>query len=82
MAHLKAHANAYAERFVRSIKRSYLDRIILFGERSLRSRPRLPCRIITVNETTKVCRTALSIRGWATLKEQDRSLDETESVAC
>ena len=28
--------NAYAERFVRSIKESYLDRMILFGERSLR----------------------------------------------
>jgi putative transposase len=28
--------NAYAERFVRSIKESYLDRLILFGESSLR----------------------------------------------
>ncbi|HWC16440.1 MAG TPA: integrase core domain-containing protein [Terriglobales bacterium] len=28
--------NAHAERFVRSIKESCLDRIILFGERSLR----------------------------------------------
>ena len=28
--------NAYAERFVRTIKESCLDRIILFGERSLR----------------------------------------------
>ncbi len=28
--------NAYAERFVRSIKESCLDRMILFGERSLR----------------------------------------------
>jgi transposase InsO family protein len=35
-AHLKAHANAYAERFVRSIKESCLERLILFGEESLR----------------------------------------------
>ena len=29
--------NAYAERFVRSIKESCLDRLILFGEDSLRT---------------------------------------------
>ena len=29
--------NAYAERFVRSIKESCLERLILFGERSLRT---------------------------------------------
>ena len=29
--------NAYAERFVRSIKESCLDRLITFGERSLRT---------------------------------------------
>ena len=28
--------NAYAERFVRTIKESYLERLILFGEQSLR----------------------------------------------
>ena len=28
--------NAYAERFVRTIQESYLDRLILFGEGSLR----------------------------------------------
>jgi len=33
---LKAHANAYAERFVRTIKESCLDRMILFGEDALR----------------------------------------------
>jgi putative transposase len=32
--------NAYAERFVRSIKESCLDRLILFGENSLRSAAR------------------------------------------
>jgi len=31
-----AHANAYAERFVRSIKEECLDRVIPFGERHLR----------------------------------------------
>ena len=35
-AHLKAHTNAYAERFVRSIKESCLDQMIFFGESSLR----------------------------------------------
>jgi putative transposase len=36
-AHLKTHANAHAERFVRSIKESCLERLILFGESSLRT---------------------------------------------
>src|SRR3954464_10448223 len=36
-AHLKAHANAHAETFVRSIKESGLERMILFGESSLRT---------------------------------------------
>ena len=30
------HLNAYAERFVRSIKGEWLNRMIFFGERSLR----------------------------------------------
>jgi putative transposase len=34
---LRAHANAHAERFVRSIKESCLERLILFGESSLRT---------------------------------------------
>ena len=33
---LTAHANAHAERFVRSIKGECLDRMILIGERHLR----------------------------------------------
>ena len=36
-AHLKTHANAHAERFVRSIKESCHERLILFGESSLRT---------------------------------------------
>ena len=35
--HLCTHVNAYAERFVRTIKESCLDRLILFGEDSLRT---------------------------------------------
>jgi putative transposase len=35
--HLTAHANAYAERFVRTIKETCLNRMIFFGERSLRN---------------------------------------------
>jgi len=34
------HANAYAERFVRSIKDECLDRMIFFGEHSLRKATR------------------------------------------
>jgi putative transposase len=33
---LKAHANAFAERWVRSIKEECLSKLILFGETSLR----------------------------------------------
>jgi putative transposase len=33
---LKAHANAHAERWVRSIKEECLSKLILFGETSLR----------------------------------------------
>ena len=36
VAHLKAHANAFAERWVRSIKHECLSKLILFGELSLR----------------------------------------------
>ena len=35
--HLCTHVNAFAERFVRTIKESCLERLVLFGERSLRS---------------------------------------------
>ena len=34
--HLTAQANAYAERFLRTIKETCLDRVIFFGENSLR----------------------------------------------
>jgi len=36
VAHLKAHANAFAERWVRSIKSECLSKLILFGKASLR----------------------------------------------
>ena len=36
LAPRSANLNAYAERFVRTIKKSCLDRLILFGEGSLR----------------------------------------------
>ena len=35
--HLCTHVNAHAERFVRTIKESCLERLVLFGERSLRT---------------------------------------------
>ena len=49
--------NAYAERFVRSIKESCLDRVFFFGEESLRTAFRTSSRIITVKAITKVWRT-------------------------
>jgi putative transposase len=58
--------NAYAERFVRSIKESCLDRLILFGENSLARRFAAPLCIITPNETTNVCEIGLSIADSAT----------------
>lgn len=45
--------NAYAERFVRTIKESCLERLILFGESSIRRAVSGSPRIITVNPTTK-----------------------------
>src|SRR6516164_8812490 len=35
-AYLKAHTNAYGERWVRSVKEECLSKLILFGEGSLR----------------------------------------------
>jgi putative transposase len=46
--------NAYAERFVRSIKESCLERMVFFGERSLREGFASSLCIIMASETTKV----------------------------
>jgi hypothetical protein len=45
--------NAYAERFVRSIKESCLNRMILFGEESLRTAIQTSSLIITASEIIK-----------------------------
>ena len=50
--------NAYAERFVRTIKESCLDQMILFGEGSLRKAIRDSCFIIRGRGTTKAWATA------------------------
>ena len=47
------NANAYAERFVRSIKEECLDRIIAMGERHLRRAIASSWRTTTANEITK-----------------------------
>ena len=57
--------NAHAERFVRTIKESCLERMILFGEGSLRRRFTNSLCIITANVTTK---------GWATGSSLKKSL--------
>jgi len=46
--------NAYAERFVRSIKGSCLERLILFGEKSLRTTVQASWRTTTASATTRV----------------------------
>ncbi len=51
-----AHANAFAERFVRTIKESCLDRMILVGEASLRR---------AVGEFIEHFITNAIIRAWA-----------------
>lgn len=45
--------NAYAERFVRSIKESCVERLILFGERSLRTAVQISLSITISNETIR-----------------------------
>jgi transposase InsO family protein len=45
--------NAYAERFVRTIKESCLDRMILFGKVRYANRSKNLLRIITMNAITK-----------------------------
>jgi hypothetical protein len=45
--------NTYAERFVRSIKESCLERMIWFGKEALRKRIQEFVRIIITSETTK-----------------------------
>jgi hypothetical protein len=45
--------NAYAERFVRSIKEGCLERLILFGESSLRTAVQNSSRITTANGTIR-----------------------------
>jgi len=52
-----ANLNAYAERFVRSIKESCLDRLILFAENSLRT---------AVREFVALSHRAPTIGVWAT----------------
>jgi hypothetical protein len=47
------YLNAHAERFVRSIKESCLERVILFGEISLRKRSTSMWRTITASGTTR-----------------------------
>ena len=51
------NANAYAERFVRSIKQECLSRVIPFGERHLRR---------TIAHTSSIITASGIIRGWTT----------------
>jgi hypothetical protein len=58
-----AHANAYAERFVRSIKEECLDRLIPIGERHFRTPWRSTSSTTTVNGTTRDSTIASSWRA-------------------
>ena len=70
--------NAYAERFVRSIKESCLDRMIFFGGQPFRT----SSPTITVNAITKVWRTNSSAQKRATSEAQERSSAGSAWVAC
>jgi putative transposase len=74
--------NAYAERFVRTIKESCLDRIILIGEASLRRAVRESRTIIITNATTRAWAT-----GYSCLSSSGRTTKatlrvESGSAAC
>src|SRR4029450_8232199 len=74
--------NAYAERFVRTIKESCLDRLILFGEDSLRKSVQELPRIIILNAITKDSVTGSSCPIRLTGGTLARSDDGSGSAEC
>jgi putative transposase len=74
--------NAYAERFVRSIKESCLERMIFFGEESLRRAIQTSLLIITASAIIKAWRTNSSAQNLGTSATQARSSAASTSAAC
>ena len=74
--------NAYAERFVRSIKEACLDRLILFGENSLRTATREFVAHYHSERNHQGLQNRLIHPRLMTLQDRDRSLGERESVDC
>ena len=74
--------NAYAERFVRSIKESCLDRMIFFGEESLRTAIQNSSPTITANAITKAWRTDSSVQNLAISAESVRFSAGSDWAAC
>jgi hypothetical protein len=62
--------NAYAERFVRTIKESCLEQMIFFGEDALRNTIRISSRIITWSGTIKALRIGFSPAQESTLRQR------------
>ena len=74
--------NAYAERFVRSIKESCLNRMMLFGEDSLQTAIQNFVGIITASAVIKAWRTNSSAQKRATSEARERSNAGSAWVAC
>ncbi len=74
--------NAYAERFVRTIKESCLDRMILFGEDSLRKSIQEFTGTIILNAITKDSVTASSWAIRCIVKTLARFGGDSDSVGC
>ena len=77
--------NAYAERFVRSIKESCLDRMIFSGEESLRTAIQgfvVPSSIIIASGITKDWRTESSAQRLATSETKARFSGANTWAAC
>jgi transposase InsO family protein len=72
--------NAYAERWVRSVKEECLSRFILFGERSLRRALQQYGAHITRSATIKEDRTYFYFRGPAQARVRQRGQSAVGSV--
>ena len=74
--------NAHAERIVRTIKESCLDRLIFFEEASRRRRCRTLWRTMTPSEITKASKTVSSAPTLPTSQPPARSSGVSDWAAC
>src|SRR2546425_9120069 len=74
--------NAYAERFVRTIKESCLERMIFFGEDSLRNATTISSHMITPRGTIKGSEIGSSFQSKVSRKTQGLSAGANGWTAC